>query len=278
MKLSPWLRAATREPHTQSAFCNPASSFGKVRRVILQIRVEGDDHLPAGRLHSGPQRRRLTTLAGEPLGAQARFGSGNPLQQSPTAVTAGVVRDNDLKRLPQRVERRANGRDQRLQVVLLLWQGSTTLISISVVLIQNSDDRRSPPESWDKCGFNNRELSAASLDGHRSNFRACVAQTTRYRRRMRRALPVLVLILLFWVMLPVAADTGRVTKVLLHFLDLQGHSALSPSLYDRDAYQAQLRKHPEQCSGMRFDILWRARAASPTRRPGCASSCAYREG
>ena len=77
---------------------------------------------------------------------------------------------------------------------------------------------------------------------------------------MRRALPILVLILLFWAMLPVAADTGRVTKVLPHFLDLQGHSALSPSLYDRDAYQAQLRKHPEQCSGMRFDSLWRARS------------------
>lgn len=77
---------------------------------------------------------------------------------------------------------------------------------------------------------------------------------------MRRALPILVLILLFWATLPVAADTGRVTKVLPHFLDLQGHSALSPSLYDRDAYQAQLRKHPEQCSGMRFDILWRARS------------------
>jgi hypothetical protein len=77
---------------------------------------------------------------------------------------------------------------------------------------------------------------------------------------MRRALPFLVLILLLLATFTVAADTGRVVKVLPHFLDLQGRSALSPSLYDRDAYQAQLRSHPEQRSGMRFDILWRARS------------------
>ena len=77
---------------------------------------------------------------------------------------------------------------------------------------------------------------------------------------MRRALPFLVLIFLSLAKSTVTADTGRVVKVLPHFLDLQGRSALSPSLYDRDAYQAQLRQHPQQCSGMRFDILWRARS------------------
>jgi hypothetical protein len=59
-----------------------------------------------------------------------------------------------------------------------------------------------------------------------------------------------------------AVTTGRVLKVLPHFLDLKGRHALSPSLYDRDAYQAQLRKHPEQRSGIRFDVLWKAQAAS----------------
>ena len=59
------------------------------------------------------------------------------------------------------------------------------------------------------------------------------------------------------------AATGKVVKVLPHFLDLQGRHTLSPSLFDRDAYQAQLRKTPEQRSGVRFDILWRGRAASP---------------
>ena len=55
-----------------------------------------------------------------------------------------------------------------------------------------------------------------------------------------------------------AAAAGRVVKVLPFFLDVQGHGALSPSLYDRDAYQASLRRHPDQRSAIRFDVLWKA--------------------
>jgi hypothetical protein len=51
--------------------------------------------------------------------------------------------------------------------------------------------------------------------------------------------------------------TGRVLKVLPHFLDSQGRHSLSPSLYDRDAYQLHLRRHPAERSGMRFDIQWK---------------------
>jgi hypothetical protein len=54
------------------------------------------------------------------------------------------------------------------------------------------------------------------------------------------------------------AAAGRVIKVLPLFLDLKGHDALSPSLYDRDAYQAYLRQHPDQRSAIRFDVLWKA--------------------
>ena len=54
-----------------------------------------------------------------------------------------------------------------------------------------------------------------------------------------------------------AAAESRILKVLPHVLDLQGRHALSPSLYERDAYQAQLRKHPDQISALRFDIHWR---------------------
>jgi hypothetical protein len=56
---------------------------------------------------------------------------------------------------------------------------------------------------------------------------------------------------------PALAATGRVIKVLPTFLDLQGKHALSPSLYERDSYQAYLRKHPEKRSGMRFDVEWK---------------------
>ncbi|HUA37808.1 MAG TPA: hypothetical protein VMA35_05335 [Candidatus Sulfopaludibacter sp.] len=52
--------------------------------------------------------------------------------------------------------------------------------------------------------------------------------------------------------------TGRVVKVLPFFLDLKGQRALTPSLYDRDAYQTYLRRHANQRSAIRFDVLWKA--------------------
>ena len=52
--------------------------------------------------------------------------------------------------------------------------------------------------------------------------------------------------------------TGRVVKVLPMFLDHQGRDALSPSLYDRDAYQAYLRQHTNEISALRLDVLWKA--------------------
>ena len=73
---------------------------------------------------------------------------------------------------------------------------------------------------------------------------------------MRRLL--MILLLLGSLSAAYAADvaTGRVVKVLPLFLDLKGHAALSPSLFDRDAYQAYLRQHTNEISAVRFDILW----------------------
>jgi hypothetical protein len=59
--------------------------------------------------------------------------------------------------------------------------------------------------------------------------------------------------------LPARAGTGRVVKVLPEFLDLKGRTSLSPSLYERDAYQAVLRNHPNQRSGIRFYIQWKTK-------------------
>ena len=61
-----------------------------------------------------------------------------------------------------------------------------------------------------------------------------------------------------------ASTQSRVVKVLPQFLDLKGRSALSPSLYDRDAYQARLRTHPAERSGIRFHVQWRAYLAHDT--------------
>jgi hypothetical protein len=55
--------------------------------------------------------------------------------------------------------------------------------------------------------------------------------------------------------------TGRIIKVLPLLMDTNGAVATSPSLFDRDAYQAWLLEHTNQVSGIRFDVLWKARNA-----------------
>jgi hypothetical protein len=52
------------------------------------------------------------------------------------------------------------------------------------------------------------------------------------------------------------ALSGHIVKVLPLFLNLQGQDAVSPSLYDRDAYQVFLRAHTHEVSAIRYDILW----------------------
>ena len=55
------------------------------------------------------------------------------------------------------------------------------------------------------------------------------------------------------------AASAKIIKVLPQFLDLEGRHSISPSLYDRDAYQAKLRREPKERSALRFAIQWRAR-------------------
>jgi hypothetical protein len=58
--------------------------------------------------------------------------------------------------------------------------------------------------------------------------------------------------------LTAGAAEGKVIKALPEFLDAKGRSAVSPSLYDRDAYQAYLRKHPAERTGLRLSVQWKA--------------------
>jgi hypothetical protein len=53
------------------------------------------------------------------------------------------------------------------------------------------------------------------------------------------------------------AAEGHVFKVLPQFLDQKGREALTPSLYDRDAYQAHLRLSPTNISTLRFAVQWK---------------------
>lgn len=57
---------------------------------------------------------------------------------------------------------------------------------------------------------------------------------------------------------PASADSAKIKKVLSFYLDKEGRQSLSPSLFDRDAYQAELRSDPKKRSGLRFDVQWSA--------------------
>ena len=54
------------------------------------------------------------------------------------------------------------------------------------------------------------------------------------------------------------AESAKIIKVLPHFLDLKGRDTVNPSLFDRDAYQAELRNNPSKRSALRFDVHWKA--------------------
>ena len=73
---------------------------------------------------------------------------------------------------------------------------------------------------------------------------------------MRRLLMILLLLGSLAVASAADAVTGHVVKVLPLLLDLKGRASTSPSLFDRDAYQAYLRQHTNEVSGVRFDVLW----------------------
>ena len=73
-----------------------------------------------------------------------------------------------------------------------------------------------------------------------------------------RLLIIACLALSSYACLAADAVSGRVIKVLPFLLDTNGVEAKSPSLFDRDAYQAYLLIHTNEVSGMRFDVLWTA--------------------
>jgi hypothetical protein len=75
----------------------------------------------------------------------------------------------------------------------------------------------------------------------------------------------LLLLLGLFLAFPAGAATDKIIKVLPQYLDAQGRNSISPSLYDRDAYQARLRRHPEDCSGMEFQVQWKAKSSLELR-------------
>jgi hypothetical protein len=69
-------------------------------------------------------------------------------------------------------------------------------------------------------------------------------------------------LLLLLAGLPLHAAEGKILKVLPFYLDAKGRNALSPSLFDRDAYQALLKRKPELRKALRMDVQFKTASAS----------------
>jgi hypothetical protein len=82
---------------------------------------------------------------------------------------------------------------------------------------------------------------------------------------MRRLLVILLLLGSLSATFASDAASGRIVKVLPLLLDLKGRDAVSPSLYDRDAYQLYLHQHTNEISAIRFDVLWKASNAKDAK-------------
>jgi len=74
---------------------------------------------------------------------------------------------------------------------------------------------------------------------------------------------ILCSIFLFCLAAQSSLAATKIIKVLPHFLDLEGRESLNPSLYERDAYQALLRRDPTKLSALRFDVQWRSKEDRP---------------
>ena len=65
----------------------------------------------------------------------------------------------------------------------------------------------------------------------------------------------------------VAESDAGALRVFRFLVDAAGRHALSPSLLDRDAYQAHLQEHPEEVGGLRFVIQWKRRRGETPAKP-----------
>ena len=74
----------------------------------------------------------------------------------------------------------------------------------------------------------------------------------------RHAASLIVIVFLLSMTAARAAE-GKVCKVLPQYLDKKGRQSLNPSLYERDAYQGYLRKHPQLRTALHVVVEYRAK-------------------
>src|SRR5437879_9210210 len=95
----------------------------QVSWVILQIRVERDEVLPARSFQASPTCGRLAAVESKTLHPDARVACRQFLEDFPGVVLAAIVRDNDFVSHVELVHGFTNRRDERVQVSFLIVTG-----------------------------------------------------------------------------------------------------------------------------------------------------------
>lgn len=75
---------------------------------------------------------------------------------------------------------------------------------------------------------------------------------------MRRLSLLLLMLICVMPARMLSAADGKVIKTLPMLLDTHDRDGLSPSLYERDAYQFWLRRHPAEQAGLGLEVQWKA--------------------
>src|SRR5215468_1501805 len=91
-----------------------------IRRIVLSVAVECDDHVAAGLMQPSAQSRRLAEVAVQIDHAQRRDGFAQRLQALMRGIAASVVDEEDFRRLAEALYDGVDLPHQRRDVVLLV--------------------------------------------------------------------------------------------------------------------------------------------------------------
>lgn len=80
---------------------------------------------------------------------------------------------------------------------------------------------------------------------------------------MSRVIIIIHFAIMNLLMMPLTEASPKIVKAFQHLIDAAGRHTLSPSLLDRDAYQAHLRSHPEKVKALCFDIQVKLKNKEP---------------
>ena len=109
--------------HHVEALIHAGQQQRDIRRIILQVGIQGDHNVSAGRMETGAHGGRLAKVAAEPDHPQVRNTLGLGHQFRPRAIRAAVVHQHHLVRAVEGRQRGVQLLAQQVYALLLVEDG-----------------------------------------------------------------------------------------------------------------------------------------------------------